>query len=66
MKQIVGFPDRMRFTPVPNFFFSTLLPQISDIDELKVAFNKPCSFILGGFKRRKLINMAYLSFVCYR
>lgn len=36
MEQFEGFPARMRFTPVPNLFFSSLLPQISDISELKV------------------------------
>ncbi|MFC1988515.1 DnaD domain-containing protein [Chloroflexota bacterium] len=34
MKQFSGFPARMRFTPVPNLFFSSLLPQINDISEL--------------------------------
>jgi DnaD/phage-associated family protein len=36
MKQFTGFPAKMRFTPLPNLFFSSLLPQISDITELKV------------------------------
>jgi len=31
-----GFPPRLAFTPVPNVFFSHLLPEIDDIDELKV------------------------------
>ena len=35
MKQFQGFPVKMQFTSVPNLFFSTLLPQISDISELK-------------------------------
>ncbi|MFC2067299.1 DnaD domain-containing protein [Chloroflexota bacterium] len=35
MKQFNGFPTKMEFTPLPNLFFSTLLPQISDIAELK-------------------------------
>jgi DnaD/phage-associated family protein len=35
MKEFAGFPARMQFTPVPNFFLSRLLPQISDIAELK-------------------------------
>ncbi len=34
-----GFPARMRFTPVPNFFFSTLLPQINDMTELKTTLH---------------------------
>lgn len=36
MKQFSGFPARVMFTPIPNPFFSSLLPQISDISELKV------------------------------
>jgi len=36
MKQFNGFPTRMQFTPVPNIFFSSLLPQINDIGELKI------------------------------
>jgi len=35
MKQFTGFPAKMQFTPLPNLFLSTLLPQISDITELK-------------------------------
>jgi DnaD/phage-associated family protein len=31
-----GFPAKMRFTPIPNIVFSALLPQITDINELKV------------------------------
>ena len=36
MEQFKGFPAKMQFTPLPNLFFSALLPQISDITELKV------------------------------
>jgi len=39
MKQFTGFPARMQFTSIPNFFFSTLLPQISDITELKTTLH---------------------------
>jgi len=39
MKQFTGFPARMQFTPLPNFFFSTLLPQISDMAELKTTLH---------------------------
>ncbi|MFC2070459.1 DnaD domain-containing protein [Chloroflexota bacterium] len=35
MKQFNGFPARMQFTAIPNIFFSSLLPQIKDIAELK-------------------------------
>ncbi len=36
MMEFKGFPDRMVFTPVPNLVFNSLLPQITDIMELKV------------------------------
>jgi DNA replication protein len=36
MTEFKGFPDRMMFTPVPNLVFSSLLPQITDMTELKV------------------------------
>jgi len=36
MTEFTGFPSRMTFTPVPNLVFSSLLPQITDIAELKV------------------------------
>jgi len=39
MKQFNGFPARMKFTPIPNLFFSSLLPQISDLAELKVTLH---------------------------
>ncbi len=39
MEQFKGFPAKMQFTPVPNSFFSTLLPQISDIAELKTTLH---------------------------
>jgi len=39
MKQFTGFPARMQFTPVPNLFFSRLLPQISDMAELKTTLH---------------------------
>ncbi|MDD5038814.1 MAG: DnaD domain protein [Dehalococcoidales bacterium] len=57
MKQFEGFPSRMQFTPVPNVFLSTLLPQISDIIELKTTL---CIFwSLYGKK-------GYPRFVTYR
>ncbi len=37
MKEFTGFPGRMQFTPVPDLFLNVLLPQITDIAELKVA-----------------------------
>jgi len=39
MKQFGGFPARMEFTPLPNLFFSALLPQMNDITELKVTLH---------------------------
>jgi len=39
MEQFKGFPAKMKFTAVPNFFFSRLLPQISDIAELKTTLH---------------------------
>jgi DNA replication protein len=36
MKQFDGFPARMQYTPIPNLFFSSLMPQIKDISELKI------------------------------
>ncbi len=39
MKQFSGFPAKMQFTPIPNLFFSSLLPQISDIAELKTTLH---------------------------
>jgi DnaD/phage-associated family protein len=36
MRQFSGFPAKMDFTPIPNIFFSSVLPEISDIHELKV------------------------------
>jgi DnaD/phage-associated family protein len=56
MKQFTGFPAKMQFTPVPNFFFSTLLPQINDIAELKTTLH-----ILGILYRKR----GYPRFVTY-
>jgi DNA replication protein len=39
MKPFPGFPQRMRFTPLPNIFFSQLLPEINDISELKATLH---------------------------
>jgi hypothetical protein len=39
MKRFSGFPARTQFTPVPNLFFSSLLPQITDIGELKTTLH---------------------------
>ena len=39
MSRFDGFPPRMAFTSVPNVFFSRLLPEIDDLDELKVTLH---------------------------
>ncbi len=39
MKQFGGFPAKMQFTPIPNLFFSSLLPQINDVAELKTTLH---------------------------
>ncbi len=39
MKQFSGFPAKAQFTPVPSVFFSSLLPQISDMAELKTTLH---------------------------
>ena len=39
MRKFNGFPARMEFTPVPNLFINSLMPQISDITELKVTLH---------------------------
>ncbi len=48
MTQFTGFPTKMQFTSIPNFFFSTLLPQISDIAELKTTLH-----ILAALYRKR-------------
>lgn len=37
--KFTGFPARMDFTPLPNLFFSQLLPQIEDMAELKTTLH---------------------------
>jgi DNA replication protein len=41
MKDFQGFPSggRVAYTAIPNVFFSSLLPQITDIDELKATLH---------------------------
>jgi len=57
MKPFTGFPAKMQFTPVPNFFFNTLLPQINDITELKATLH-----LLGVLYRKR----GYPRFVTFR
>jgi DnaD/phage-associated family protein len=48
MEQFKGFPVKTQFTPLPTLFFSALLPQISDITELKVTL-----YLLATFYRQR-------------
>jgi len=57
MKQFSGFPAKMQFIPLPNLFFSTLLPQINDMAELKTTL-----YILATLYRKR----GYPRFVSYR
>ncbi|MFC2001105.1 DnaD domain-containing protein [Chloroflexota bacterium] len=56
MKQFDGFPAKMEFTPIPNFFFSTVLPQISDMAELKTTLH-----VLAALYRKR----GYPRFITY-
>jgi DNA replication protein len=58
MKQFNGFPSRGRveFTPLPNIFFSRLLPQISDMAELKTTLH-----VMAALYRKR----GYPRFVTY-
>jgi DNA replication protein len=39
MKAFYGFPLKTKFTPIPNIFFSEVLPEIDDLAELKVTLH---------------------------
>ena len=39
MSEFNGFPARMEYTPVPNIFLNNLLPEITDIAELKITLH---------------------------
>jgi DnaD/phage-associated family protein len=39
MKGFSGFPAKSKYSPIPNIFFSELLPQIDDLVELKVTLH---------------------------
>jgi DnaD/phage-associated family protein len=56
MKKFSGFPARMEFTSIPNVFFSSLLPQITDIAELKTTLH-----VLAALYRKR----GYPRFVTY-
>ena len=51
-----GFPTRTGFTPIPNPFFSALLPRIKDIAELRVTL-----YIFWALYRKK----GYPKFITY-
>ena len=48
MSEFIGFPARMEYTPVPNVFLSNLLPEITDLAELRVRLH---AFRLLYFKK---------------
>lgn len=39
MNGFSGFPAKAKFTPIPNLFFSDVVPRIDDIAELKVSLH---------------------------
>ena len=39
MKEFNGFPAKAKYTSIPNIFFSDVLPEIDDLDELKVTLH---------------------------
>ncbi len=57
MSQFSGFPARMEFTPIPNYFLSAVLSQINDIRELKTTL-----YVLATLYRKK----GHPRFVTYR
>ncbi|MFC2067531.1 DnaD domain-containing protein [Chloroflexota bacterium] len=57
MKQFSGFPSKMSFTPLPNIFFSAILPQINDMVELKVTL-----YLFETLYRKR----GYPRFITYR
>lgn len=56
MEQFKGFPARMQFTSIPNLFFSSLLPQIDDLAELRTTLH-----VFEGLYRKK----GYPRFITY-
>jgi DNA replication protein len=48
MREFQGFPARMEFTSIPNVFFSGLLPQITDMAELKTTLH-----VMAALYRKK-------------
>jgi DNA replication protein len=56
MSQFEGFPARMEFTSIPNYFFSAVLPDISDMGELKTTLH-----VMAALYRKR----GYPRFVTY-
>src|SRR5512135_1929300 len=53
MKLFSGFPDgKVQVTPLPNLFFSELLPSIDDLAELKITLH--LFWLLANRKNRVL------------
>jgi DnaD/phage-associated family protein len=48
MKRISGFPNKMEYTPLPNYFLSAVLPQISDMAELKATL-----YVMAALYRKR-------------
>jgi DNA replication protein len=48
MSQFSGFPARMEFTSIPNYFLNVLLPEIDDIQELRTTLH-----VLAALYRKK-------------
>jgi len=48
MKEFQGFPARMEFISIPNVFFSSLLPRITDLAELKTTLH-----VIAALYRKK-------------
>ncbi len=57
MKQFDGFPSKMEFTSIPNIFLSKLVPEFSDIAELKATLH-----MLAAIYRKR----GYPRFVTYK
>ncbi|MDD5126757.1 MAG: DnaD domain protein [Dehalococcoidales bacterium] len=56
MKKFNGFPARLEFTPIPNLFFSAVLPQVTDVAELKATL-----YVMAALYRKR----GYPKFVGY-
>jgi DNA replication protein len=57
MSRFGGFPPNTKFTPIPNVFFTRILPEIDDLAELKVTLH----VIWAVYRKR-----GYPRFVTYR